>query len=89
MPYRVDWIDLDASNAKVWGATSHQHAWERFVEGVKQAYDEVCIYNFNAGEGDPVLLARFAFNNGRLFNYARTDQRRKGIEGGASAHPSA
>lgn len=72
MSYRVDWFDNQSKIAKVWGFNSGVHAYDKFVEGVRQAYDEVCFYDFTAGPSDPVLLARFYFNNGRMFHHGTT-----------------
>lgn len=66
MSYRVDFIDGQV--AKCFGFMRGDKAWEKFVEGVSNAYDEVCIYQFDGGAGSAVLLARFYFKTKRIFH---------------------
>jgi hypothetical protein len=60
MSYRVDWFEDNI--ACCWGFNRFDKAWDKYVEGVAEAQDEVCIYNFAGGKGSAVLLARHYFN---------------------------
>jgi hypothetical protein len=58
-PYRVDWFE--GSVARVFAFHSGTRAWDKYVEGISNGFDEVIIYQFDGGRDSAVLLARHYF----------------------------
>jgi hypothetical protein len=69
--YRVDF--WEGQTARVFGFYNGVKAYDKFVEGVSKAYDEVCIYQFDGGAGSAVLLARFYLKHGRIVYHGREE----------------
>ena len=64
--YRVDFVE--GSKVYCFGFFSAQKAFDKYVEGIAKAYDEVLIFDFAGGPRSAVLLASHSFRKGKAFN---------------------
>lgn len=59
---------VDGNTVQTWGFFDTVRAYDKYVEGIAKACDEVSFFNFAGGRDSAILLAQHSFRNGRVFH---------------------